>query len=361
MPVVAAGELTLWLAGVFEAAGAPPPDAAEVASHLVEANLTGHDSHGVIRASQYVQRAIEGRYRPGAPVRVERETATTAVVDGGWNFGQVVGRETMAIAVAKARAQGLGAAVARRSGHAGRIGAYGEQAAREGMIAIACVNLHGGGHLVAPHGGARRRLGTNPIVIAAPTADPEAPFVLDMATSVGAEGKVRVARNRGTRLEPGWIVDGEGRPSTDPLDLYGGDPPGSAGTPGALLPLGGPVGYKGFGLSLAVELLAGALMPADATRPGDEVGGNALFMLALDPGRFAGRGPFERALSAVVEWVKQPPFAEGHDEVLIPGEPERRRKAERLAAGLDLDDATWRQLAGAASAVGAPPYGGALR
>ena len=360
MPNVDAGELTSYVKRMFEALGAPAPDADAVASHLVDANLKGHDSHGVIRASQYVARTQEGRYRPGTTPVIEQDTATTTVVNGNWNYGQVVGRFTMDHAIRKARDQGVSVAVAHRGGHAGRIGAYGEQAAQAGMIAIACVNLHGGGQLVAPFGGGRRRLGTNPIVFAAPTEDPEAPFVLDMATSVGAEGKVRVARNRGVELQPGWILDGDGRPSTEPLDLYGGDPPGSR-QPGALLPVGGPVGYKGFGLSMAVEFLAGALLPTVATRPDDEVGGNAIFMTVIDPEHFAGRGPFEHSLSNLIEMVKEPPFAEGFDEVMTAGEPERRRKADRLVSGIELEDTTWAQLVEAGVEVGAGPYDGVMR
>ena len=345
---------------VFLATGSPQDEAEAVAGHLVEANLMGHDSHGIIRAEQYVQRALDGRMRPGAAIEVEQQTDTTAVVNGHWNYGQVVAGATTAIAIAKAQQAGVGIAVAHQSGHAGRIGAYGEQVARAGLIAIACVNVHGGGRLVAPFGGAERRLSTNPIVVAAPTEDPERPFVLDMATSVSAEGKVRVARNRGEQLPPGWILDGAGRPSTEPWDLYGGDPPGSR-TPGALLPVGGTVGHKGFGLSMAVELLAGALTPAGTTRPDAPGGGNGIFMLAIDPQRFAGLGPFQHALSRLIDDVKQPPFAEGASEVLTAGEPERRRRAERLASGIALDDATWRQLGAAAASVGVGPYEGALR
>ena len=359
MPLVQPDGLRAYLTRVFEATGAPLADAEAVAGHLVDANLKGHDSHGTIRASQYVSAVEEGRIRPGVQTEVEQETEVTAVVNGNWNFGQVVARDAMAIAMAKARAHGVGIATAHRSAHAGRIGAYGEQAAAAGLVAIACVNVHGGSALVAPFGGAERRLSTNPIVVAGPTADPAAPFVLDMATSVVAEGKVRVARNRGATLPPGWILDGAGHPSTDPLDLYGGDPPGSR-TPGALLPLGGPAGYKGFGLSLAVELLAGALTPAGPTRRDGPRGGNALFMLALDPERFVGRGPFEDALARVIDYVKEPPYSEGADEILVPGEPERRRMAERRE-GIPLDDETWRQLEQAAASVGVDAYDGELR
>ena len=242
--------------------------------------------------------------------------------------------------------------------HIGRVGAYGEQAASEGMVALGWV--HGTSALVAPFGGAARRLSTNPLFVAAPTGDPEAPFVVDMATPVIAEGKVRVALNRGAELPPGSIVDGDGRPSTDPHDFYGGDPPGSRAQ-GALLPIGvtpdygaggdGGVGHKGYALALIVDLLGGALT-------GVGYGGasaNAFLFIAVDPERFVGLGPFEGELASLLDYVKQPPYAEGFDEILTPGEPERRRMAERRD-GIPLDDETWRQIAEAAASVGVGPF-----
>ncbi len=221
MPTVPPDDLRRYLERVFEAAGAPAASAAEVADHLVEANLKGHDSHGVIRAAPYVLAVQEGRVEPAAPIEVERETETTALVNGNWNFGQVVAREAMAIAVAKAQTQGLAAVGGYRAAHIGRAGAYGEQAAAQGMVALGWVNGHGASAFVAPFGGTARRLATNPLFVAAPTGDPDAPFVLDMATPGVAEGKVRVALNRAAELPPGRILDGDGRPSTDPHDLYG--------------------------------------------------------------------------------------------------------------------------------------------
>ena len=364
MPVVAPDGLARWLARVFEAAGAPPPDAAAVADHLVTANLMGHDSHGAVRTVQYVDAIRAGRIRPGAAIAVERETAVTAVVDGNWNFGQIVAREAMALAIGKARGHGLAAVAGYRSAHIGRAGAYGEQAAAAGLAALGFVNGHGGGVWAAPFGGLARRLATNPLFVAAPTGDPDAPFVLDMATPVAAEGKVRVARNRGAELPPGWIVDAAGAPSTDPHDLYGGDPPDSRPR-GALLPLGGSAGHKGSGLSLAVDLLAGALGPAGTSaaggpgggRPAASGGGNGFFMIAIDPVRFGDRGRFEDTLADLLAHVRRPPVAEGFDAILTPGEPERRRMAERRA-GLPIDGETWRQLGEAAAAAGAPPWDG---
>ncbi len=354
MPVVHAAPLRDYVTRIFEATGAPADEARAVAEHLVEANLKGHDSHGVIRIEGYVRQAQAGVTVPGAAVEVEHETPTTAVVNGHWNYGQVVARRTMEVAIAKARESGVGVAVAHQSAHVGRVGAYGEQAVAAGLVAIACVNNHGAGRLVAPFGGAERRLSTNPIMIAGPTGNPDEPFVLDMATSAIAEGKARVARNKGVPLAPDLLIDGAGRATVDPWDLYGGDPPGSR-PPGALLPLGGAFGHKGFGLSMAVELLAGALSPAGTTRPDATHGGNSIFMLALDPARLGGADAFAGALSGLVDYVKTPPFRDGFDGVMTAGEPERRRMSERLASGIELDDATWGEITGAGRAVGVEP------
>ena len=353
MPALPAGPLREYVERIFVAAGTPQEDAAAVAEHLVDANLKGHDSHGVIRVAGYLAGVEAGRIKPGAKPQVITDGPTTALVDGGWNFGQVVGRFTMALAIEKAREHGTGIAVARNSAHVGRVGAYGEQAVEAGMIGIACVNNPGIGGIVAPFGGARARLSTNPIVIAGPTADPDAPFVLDMATSVAAEGKVRVARNKGAALPEDWLLDREGQPSTDPADLYAVE---QGGPRGALLPLGGSEGHKGFGLSMAVELLSGALSGAGSTRPGTEgQGGNGMFAMAIDPERFAGRKTAANILSGLIEWVKEPPYREGVDGVLIAGEPERMRKRERLAGGIELDDESWQQLIDAGSSVGVEP------
>ena len=348
MPTLTPAALTDYVARIFTAAGTPEADATLVASHLVDANLMGHDSHGVIRVERYVRDMQGGRIVPGQPVRVERETETTAVIDGGWNFGQVVAERTMAIAIEKARAYGVGIAVAHQCGHVGRVGAYGEQAAAEGMIGIAMVNNHGGGQVMAPPGGRERRLSPNPIVVAFPTPDADAPFLLDMTTSVVAEGKVRLARNRGDQLHEGWVVDAEGRPSTDPAAYYG--PPA-----GAILPLGGDSAHKGFGLALVVEALAGALSPAGTSRAGGPSGGNGLFTIAIDIAHFRPVGEFASTFGALIDYVQSPPLAAGFDRIVIPGEPERWARAAR-SEGVEVDDETWRQIQETAAGVGVPPF-----
>ena len=344
MRVVEPGALERFAASLFAAAGAPEADASAVARHLVDSNLCGHDSHGVVRAPAYLAAVSEGRTVPGAPLRLERDDGATALLDGGWNFGQVVAARAMEIACERAREGGVSVVLAHRSAHAGRLGAYVEQAVGRGLIGIVMANGHGGSARVAPFGGAGARLATDPMAFGLPTDDPEAPIVLDMATSVAAEGKVRVARNAGRALPEGYLLDASGRPTTDPSALY-------TSPPGALLPLGGEAGHKGFGLALVVEALAGALSPAGATRPAGGRGRNALFVMAIEPERFSGRAAFGAALGELAREVSGPPFREGSSGVLLPGEPERRARAER-ASGIALDEETWSQLAGAASAAG---------
>ena len=348
MPLVPADALRAYVREVFVAAGATEVEADAVAAHLVESNLLGHDSHGVVRVAPYLRSIREGLTEPRAEIRTERESETTALIDGGWNFGQVVARHTMGVAIEKARASGTGVAVAHRSTHVGRLGAYAEQAVAAGLIGIAMANNHGAGQQVAPFGGVERRLSTNPMAFGFPTADPAAPFVLDMATAAVAEGRVRIARNRGERMPGGWLLDAEGRPTDDPESFYG--PPR-----GAILPVGGEAGYKGFGLSMVVEGLAGALSPAGTSRPDPPRGGNGLFAMALDPARFGGLDAFATAFGGLTEWVKRPPYREGVTEVLTAGEPERRARAERERNGIPLDDATREQLAEAAASVGVGP------
>ena len=345
MPVIEAGVLREWVRSMFVASGVPEADAGAVAEHLVESNLKGHDSHGVVRTPSYLDGVREGRTNPGADFVIERQSETTALVNGNWNFGQVVARQTMALAVEKAQRMGVGIAVAYQATHVGRLGAYVEQTAAAGLLGIAMANNHGASHLVAPFGGRKPRLSTNPMAFGFPTGDPAAPFVLDMATSVAAEGKLRVARNKGAKVPDGWLLDAEGSPTNDPADLYG--PPW-----GAILPLGGAAGHKGFGLSMVVEALAGALSPAGVSRPDPSRGGNGLFTMAVDPQRFGGLDAFAGWMDTLIDWVKQPPYQDGADGILTAGEPERRSQAEREAHGIPIDDATWQQLVEASALVG---------
>ncbi|RLT27798.1 MAG: Ldh family oxidoreductase [Chloroflexi bacterium] len=347
MPALAPDQLRAYVTRIFEAAHVPADDAAAVAAHLVEANQYGHDSHGVIRVERYVSDIADGTVRLGAPIVVDRESETTAVVDGGWNFGPVIAHRCTEIAIAKARATGVGIVVSHQCGHVGRLGAYAEQALEAGMIGIAMVNNHGGSLVMSPPGGVQRRLSPNPIAVGIPTQDPDAPFLLDMTTSVVAEGKIRVARNAKKPLGEGWAVDGAGNPTTD-AEVYYGTPSGS------ILPMGGESNYKGFGLAMMVEALAGALSPAGTSRANGRRGGNGLFVMAIDISHFREPGEFEASFGGLVEWVQSPPFAPGVSHITVPGEPERNARQAR-ATEIPIDDETWRQLTGAAASVGVPP------
>jgi hydroxycarboxylate dehydrogenase B len=341
VPIIARERLETTATRIFTALGTPPDDAQWIATLLVRANLRGHDSHGVIRIPQYVAGVRKGEVDPTAQIAMIAETPVTAVVDGRRGFGQVVARRGTEIAVAKARASGLSAVGLRNASHIGRLADYAEMAARAGLVALLWVNaVHGLN--VAPWGGASRRLGTNPHAVGVPGPDGPA-MLLDFATSVVAEGKLRVKRNRKQSAPPGWFLDAAGAPATDPERFYG-DPPG------ALLPAGD---HKGYGLALAVEILGGILSGSGAAGPGEGVFQNGTLLVCLDVERFLPRAEFDRQVAAMFKWVKSAPLAPGVAEILVPGQPEARLEASLQRAGITLDEETWRQIEIVAAELGA--------
>ncbi len=249
MPTLRPDRLEQLITTIFERAGAPTDHAACVADHLVRSNLAGHDSHGAIRVPQYIDLIDAGRILPAATAQVVTRLPAGAAMDGRGGFGQVIARDAMRLAIELAKKSAIGAVTVRNCSHTGRIGTYTEMAAAAGLVGIATVNSGGAGHAVAPFGGTAARLSTNPISIAAPTDGPF-PIVLDMATSIAPEGKVRTYLQADKPLPSGWIVDAEGNPSFNAADFYAG---------GAILPLGGAAGHKGYGLGFMVDVLAGAL------------------------------------------------------------------------------------------------------
>ncbi len=342
MPIVDAGTLEAYAKQVFVAAGAPEQNAAVVAEHLVAANLMGHDSHGAIRIPWYVRDIKSGQLDPHGEPAIESETPASAVIDGRWNFGQVVARFAMETAIAKARAHSIACVTAYNCHHAGRIGAYPMMAANAGLIGIASVNNGGGGQLQAPYGGVERRMSPNPISVSFPTGG--TPFLLDMTTSTVAGGKLDVYRNRGEALPEGWVVKPDGTPMLDAADFRGGE--------GAILPLGALVGWKGYGLAFALDMLCGALSPAGVSRAGGtERFGNGLFIIAIDVAAFTPLDEFRRRVEELVTYCKSAAKMPGVDEILVAGEPEARSAARRRAEGIPLDDATWAQIAEAAQSV----------
>jgi uncharacterized oxidoreductase len=336
VPTLTAESLHSFARSLFEAGGVPADEAEVVARNLVDANLCGHDSHGVIRVVQYLGAVADGRLKPGAAFEVVRETPAVLVVDGHWGLGQVQAHRLLGRLIGKARQAGLAAGTLRQCGHIGRLGEYAETAAAQGMGLIATVNSHGYARGVAPPGGIEGRIGTNPLCMGAPTSGD--PAILDIGTSVCAEGKVRVHFNKGQRVPDGWLLDCQGRPTTDPSVLYH-EPRGT------ILPLGGAQAYKGFGIGLLLDMFAGGLSGAPCSRPGHPLQvANAVLFIVLDVEQFAGREHFLREVSDLAEAVRGCPRAEGVQEILLPGDPERRERARRRAAGIPLDDGTWGQL-----------------
>jgi uncharacterized oxidoreductase len=328
MPHIAPAELRTLSRDIFVGAGVPIESAREVADSLVDANLAGHDSHGVIRVPTYVELVREGRVVATAQPELVHETPSIGVVDGHWAFGQLTARQSMAIAIAKAQACGIAAVSALACNHIGRVGEWVEMAAAEGLIGFATVSMYGLGLAAAPHGGAEPAMSTNPIAFGLPSAT-RGHVVADFATTTVAEGKLQVARAKGIAVPPGCIIDRHGEPSTSPQDFYDG---------GALLPFGG---HKGYGLAVVSQLLSLALTGALAAPQGEFSSG--AFFVCVDPGAFGPRAAYGEAADELLGQIKSVRPAPGFDEVLLPGEPEQRARAAR-ADGVPVDDVTWGKL-----------------
>jgi uncharacterized oxidoreductase len=338
MPTIPPDALADVVAGIFHAAGASERIARIVAESLVLSDMVGHESHGVVRVRQYLASIRAGDIVPHAEPVVVRETAVLSLVDARRGFGQLAARLAMEQAIAKARTQGLAASGVYHSNHLGRIGEWVTGVAEAGLVGLAFCSLGQRGASVAPHGGAARLLGTNPFAAAVPV-DGRPPLLVDFATSTVAEGKLRVARNRGQAIPAGWVVTAEGHPTTDPADFYAG---------GALLPA---AGHKGYGLGMLVELLGGLLTDGgDPQRPTAH-SGHGLLLIALAPGLFRPAEAFLADAAALCARAAAVPPAAGFAEVLIPGDPEHRTRAARAAA-VPVDDTTWSMLAETAAELG---------
>jgi uncharacterized oxidoreductase len=340
---------------VAEAMGAAPAVATEVARHLVNANLSGHDSHGVLRWSQYADEVDRGQLDPAAQVELLRDGPVLALLDARRSFGQHSTMTATEWALAHARQHGIAAAAVRHSMHIGRLGEYTERLALEGLVGIVTVGVAGpGSGTVAPFGGAARFLGTNPWSMAVP-AEGRPPLVFDAATSTVAEGKVRLARAKGAEVPPGTVRDPDGRPTLDPAQLYAG---------GSLTVMGGDVaGHKGQGLSLAAALIGGLAMIADpdptaagCMRPPESWGERlaGVFVVAIDPAAFGDAAEYRRRVAGVLDRLEAVPPAPGVERVLVPGDPERQHRERRTREGIPVPAATWRDLAVIAERFGVP-------
>jgi uncharacterized oxidoreductase len=326
--------------------GSEPREIELVTENLVQANLTGHDSHGIGMLPRYVDAYLEGGLRPNAHIEKRLDSGSMLSLDGNAGFGQVIGREAMEIGIGRAKQHGSCIFALGNSHHLCRIGAWAEMAVAEGLISIHFVNVISR-PIVAPWGGSDARFGTNPFAVGIPVPDGE-PVVLDFATSIMAQGKVRVAYNKGEPLPPGRLLDDSGRPTTDPR--FGVVEPS-----GALLTFGE---HKGYGLALICELLGGALaggMACHEPGSGKKRVLNGMLTIILDPEKISGDLVFGRETQSFLDWVTQSPPQQGVDRVRVPGEPERECKAQRLAEGIPVDATTWKEILAAAVKLGVEP------
>lgn len=354
---VVIGEASLrgFVAAIFAAAGCDDAEAARIGEHLVSSNLTGHDSHGVIRVPRYVGLLREGKVLAGQGLTVVAESPTHAVVDGNNGFGQTIGELAVDLGIAKAQAAGTAVIALRGSAHIGRIGDWAERAAAAGLVSVHFCNV-AQSLLVAPYGGSERRFGTNPFCVGVPMLDGP-PLVLDFATSLVAEGKVLVAASGGKPVPDGAMIGPDGEPSADPATLYGppveGRPRDPMAGPGALRAFGE---HKGSGLAFMCEILAGCFTGGGTAGPHSGPDGqrgalrNGLLSFYLDPARFAGMD-FARAARDYADYVRAARPAAG-EAVLVPGDLEAHTRAARSRDGIPLQHQTWATLVALADGLG---------
>jgi hydroxycarboxylate dehydrogenase B len=328
---------------VVQGFGSDPAETAAVADNLIEANLKGHDSHGIGMLPRYADSYLEGGLRPNAKLSIELDAGALLRLDGHAGFGQVIGAQAMALGIERARQHGTAIVALGNAHHLGRIGAWAEQAAAAGLVSLHLVNVVAR-PVVAPHGGIRAGFGTNPFTAGVPLPG-RPPLILDFATSMIAQGKTRVAYNKGERLAEGTVIDNQGRPSTDPRWSVI-DPPG------AILTFGQ---HKGYGLAVLSELLGGALA---AGMVGHREDGsrkrilNGMLSVLIDPAALDPQGRFEPESDAFVQSLLSMPAREGFDGVRLAGEPERETEALRRSQGVPVDATTWQQILDAATKLG---------
>ncbi len=327
---------------ILRAGDSKPGEAAIVADHLIEANLRGHDSHGVGMLPAYLRHLLNGSLKANEPGRVMKDEGAFIVYDGQRGYGQVSAKKATEFGIARAKAAGVAVVALRNAHHIGRIGSYGELCAAAGLVSIHFVNVMGHKPLVAPHRGLDGRLSTDPVCIAIPAAEPGRPVILDMATSKIAQGKVRVARNKGETLPPGLIIDANGEPSRNPADMF-------TEPPGALLPM---AEHKGYALAFVCQLLAGALTGGGTVKPANQNHDtitNGMLAIIVDPARVRESDAIAREILDYTAYVTASPVHNPNEPVLIPGDPERQTRAQRLRYGISVDAGTAAEISEAAA------------
>ena len=342
MVTKSAQELKKIVALIFTKAGASKPVASRVAEHLVGANLVGVDSHGIIRIPLYIEWIKDGTINLNAKMELIEETNIMALIDGHHAFGQVVAYESCNIAIDKAKKYGMSLVSIRNSSHVGRLGEYAEKIAKSNLICIVMVNAQGAGQLVAPWGAKERRLSANPVAWGIPTRRKREPIILDISTSVVAEGKILLYKDLGKKIPEGWVIDHKGISTTNPNDLFG--PP-----EGSILPM---AGHKGYGLSIIVDILTGALSGGGCSRKGIRKFSNALTIISIDPNQICPYNKFLESVDQLIEYIKTSAPITEENEILIPNELENKIKKKRLAEGIIIEEKIWNTILKVAKDLG---------
>ncbi len=348
--VISAPALTDLVTEIFERTACSADESRRIASNLVEANLTGHDSHGVIRTPRYVDWLAAGIQLPDQQITALIDDPTLLLVDGQYGMGQTVGPQAVQLGIDRALAHGLAIVALRKAGHLGRIGAFAEQAAAAGLVSMHIVNV-ASSQLVAPFGSRDRRMGTNPYAFGVPRPNGLAPVIHDFATSIVAEGKTMVALHGGPPVPDDALVGPDGV-TGDPSVLYDIQPdkaPNPSGGHGALRAMGE---HKGSGLSVMCELLAGALTGTGTAGPGDIRFANGMLSIYIDPARIDPDNDFATSVTTYIDWFLEAIPLDANEPVRLPGDKERERRAEREVAGLHLPTELWQSLVAAAENVG---------
>jgi hydroxycarboxylate dehydrogenase B len=342
VPSISIESLQKFAVQLLNQGGASPTEAAVVGPSLVKSDLFGYSSHGVMRIPFYLQMLKDGDIRSEAELETIADSPAGLATDANWGFGRVQCGRLLDELTTRCIENGSAIGTIRNCSHIGRLGEYCEIAANDhGLVSIAMVNTHGAARRVAPPGGIRPRLGTNPLAMGVPNGN-EA-LILDFSTSATAEGKVRVKQIAGEQVPAGWLIDSAGEPTQDPNTLYG-DPPGT------ILPMGGDQAYKGFGLSLMIDIFSGAISGGLCARETPITPkGNCVFIMLIDPNRFGGNDIFTREVQSLTGFVRSCPRKSGVDQILLPGDPERNTANSRDVSGIPIDAANWGKLTDLAS------------
>lgn len=342
---ISSGNLKTLLQTILQHGGSDEYEADIVADHLVQANMRGHDSHGAMMISWYMDWVKEGNLKPNTPAGKVKDDGAFLAFDGGRGYGQRTAREALDAGIMRCRETGMTMVTLKDSGHIGRLGTYGEQVAEAGLVSLHFANAHDSPLVVAPVGGKKPLFMTNPICFAMPGTDKTAPIVLDYATSSMAYGKAEMYMNKGVPAPDNSIIDHEGRPTTDPKVLF-------EAPYGSLLPFGG---HKGYGLMIFCELLAGCLSGGGPVNTyGEKSTGtvNNLFSILIDSARLVDQPRLQGLVDGLVDYAKACPPVDPDQPVLMPGDIERTTLAQRQESGIPVDDNSWESILQACDTVG---------